>query len=881
MFLAFGRQTPHWGRPYIARESEEEAAYLKDIADAFVENSSLHPSDACSNISTAIRTAWNAHSKLPRIDSNPNTWWNDDCQSAKDHYLLHRTRANLNAYNTATKLARQEFFMHKIEMMTANNAPWEGIRWTKPRPPPKFSTILDNGCPIPDVTSLFDVMHRHFSSASSQDVSDDFLNNIPQLEPRSWPPISSKEVQDMLRLTSNASAPGPDGLTWHHLKELCGVENFLDSVVILFNNICEYGVWAPWLSESTSVIIPKPKKSDYTIPKAYRPIALLNTVGKLLTKVIAHRLQHDAAAFSLLHEGQCGGIQKHATIDAGLVLLDFINTSRERGWHTSVCAIDIAQFFPSINHRAATCILSRLGFSETLVTLIGSYFTGRTTVYRWDSATSMPYDFNLGTPQGDCLSPILSALVLSVAIKHVFPSASLPSRTKSLFFVNDGALYTASPSLTTNVRLLSSTLIRLLTALRCIGLAVEPSKTELMHFFAFQMAASSRSLSIQSQPSLTFEWDGVNHVIAPAKVWRYLGFFFTPSLDWSYHVQYYANKGFSSIRVCRMLGNSIRGIGPKQRALAYRSCILPVLQYGSALWYALGGTGIVKHVKRLERVHSHAMGWITAVFRTTPLGTRGIIAGIPPLRISLDLRFHGLQARLSTLSDYHITRSAWSQRSIDSRIRHIRPKTRPRHLPSNNPRDRLATGLVREQFMPHHPLSRPGDHVADCFSDCFSIDAYSPKKGSSLFKAWCSDLAVSISALHSSGRPVIYTDGAYWNKTARGAFSFTCYHQGTWHDFFNWCPAGSSFDSEITAIEQAIQWACVRELVNPIFLIDNKAALTSFLDTRIRSSHMASIRINSILMDRFTSHPTTSFTFRYCPSHSNIEGNDRADRLTK
>ena len=198
LFLAFGRQTPHWGRPYIARDSEEEAAYLKDIAVAFVENSSLHPNDACSNISTAIRTAWNSHSKLPRIDSNPNTWWNDDCQSAKDHYLLHRTRANLNAYNATTKLARQQYFMHKVEMMTANNAPWEGIHWTKPRPPPKFSTILDDGRPIPDIASLFDVMHRHFSNASSLNVSDAFLNNLPQLEPRSWPAISSKEVQDMI-----------------------------------------------------------------------------------------------------------------------------------------------------------------------------------------------------------------------------------------------------------------------------------------------------------------------------------------------------------------------------------------------------------------------------------------------------------------------------------------------------------------------------------------------------------------------------------------------------------------------------------------------------------------------------------------------------------
>ncbi|KAF8735317.1 hypothetical protein AX14_002305 [Amanita brunnescens Koide BX004] len=112
--------------------------------------------------------------------------------------MLHCTRANLSAYNTATKRARQEFFMHKIDSMTANNAPWEGIHWTKPRPPPKFSTVLDDGCPVPDIASLFDLMHCHFSNASSNSVLDDFLDSIPQLETRSWPPISHKEIMDML-----------------------------------------------------------------------------------------------------------------------------------------------------------------------------------------------------------------------------------------------------------------------------------------------------------------------------------------------------------------------------------------------------------------------------------------------------------------------------------------------------------------------------------------------------------------------------------------------------------------------------------------------------------------------------------------------------------
>ena len=89
IFLAFGRQSPHWGKPYIARDSEEEASFLADIADSFVANAHLPPEDACANIALTIQLSWTTNCKLPRTDSNPTSWWNDDCQAAKDHYILH------------------------------------------------------------------------------------------------------------------------------------------------------------------------------------------------------------------------------------------------------------------------------------------------------------------------------------------------------------------------------------------------------------------------------------------------------------------------------------------------------------------------------------------------------------------------------------------------------------------------------------------------------------------------------------------------------------------------------------------------------------------------------------------------------------------------
>ena len=104
---------------------------------------------------------------------------------------------------------------------------------------------------------------------------------------RGFPPFATQEVLDAIALTGNNLAPGPDGISWELLKRAFQVQGAPEGICHLFNCIRSSGCWPTWFKQSLCVIIPKLNKVSYNVPKAFRPISLLNTVGKLLTKVIA------------------------------------------------------------------------------------------------------------------------------------------------------------------------------------------------------------------------------------------------------------------------------------------------------------------------------------------------------------------------------------------------------------------------------------------------------------------------------------------------------------------------------------------------------------------------------------------------------------------
>jgi hypothetical protein len=101
--------------------------------------------------------------------------------------------------------------------------------------------------------------------------------------------------------------------------------------------------------EATIVIIPKLNKPNYRSIKAYRPIALLNCLGKILEKLMALRIAQMVEAHQLLHPDQIGGRPQCSAIDAAMALMHAIDTNIGNKWVMLALFLDIRGAFDNVS----------------------------------------------------------------------------------------------------------------------------------------------------------------------------------------------------------------------------------------------------------------------------------------------------------------------------------------------------------------------------------------------------------------------------------------------------------------------------------------------------------------------------------------------------
>ena len=91
--------------------------------------------------------------------------------------------------------------------------------------------------------------------------------------------------------------------------------------------VLAYGTIHPCLKDYYTVALRKPGKEDYSLPSAYRPIALENTLAKVIEKILAERIVDVAEKCELLPWNQMGGRRNRSTLSALYLLRGNIETA--------------------------------------------------------------------------------------------------------------------------------------------------------------------------------------------------------------------------------------------------------------------------------------------------------------------------------------------------------------------------------------------------------------------------------------------------------------------------------------------------------------------------------------------------------------------------
>jgi len=164
---------------------------------------------------------------------------------------------------------------------------------------------------------------------------------------------------------------------------------------------------------------------------------------------------------------------------------------------TSTLTFDITQFFPSLNHHLLTLIIKKAEFDNYIISFFSNYLVDRKTNYFWNNFTSPIFNVNVRVGQGSALSPILSALYLSLFIyilENYLKNLKIPISIIS--FVDDDLFISKNKSINISNSHLFCSYNVLTKLLKKFGLIVEYSKTEIFHFNRSQGVFNSPPLDL-------------------------------------------------------------------------------------------------------------------------------------------------------------------------------------------------------------------------------------------------------------------------------------------------------------------------------------------------------------------------------------------------
>lgn len=237
-----------------------------------------------------------------------------------------------------------------------------------------------------------------------------FLSNLPQVAVESIPELDAVltlgELEKALQGMECGKAPGLDGIPVDFYK--CFWSEIGEDLLAVLSDSVTRGRLP--VSCRRAVLTLLPKKGDLTDIRCWRPVSLLCSDFKLLSKVLASRLSK--VMDQVIHPDQSYCVPGRSIFDNVSLIRDMIHVSKHLGIDLGLVSLDQTKAFDLVEFKYLWDTLLAFGFSESFVNMIRVLYNDVESILKINGGLSAPFKVGRGIRQGCSLSGMLYSLAI-------------------------------------------------------------------------------------------------------------------------------------------------------------------------------------------------------------------------------------------------------------------------------------------------------------------------------------------------------------------------------------------------------------------------------------------------------------------------------------